>query len=122
MNYPGGDAEVLLNSGDPAKVEVLLRGPAVSVAAIRTWLEQRAQKGGCADARTMDDPQRQRLLPQRRGTATNWAALTAYTQRHQLPRQSETFEVDGQETAVGQLTTQARPASSRGRTAAWPEL
>ena len=57
MDYPGGDPNALLSSGDPAEIEVLLRGPAVSVAAVRTWLEQRARDGGYADARTIDDPE-----------------------------------------------------------------
>ncbi len=57
-DYPGGDAEALLSSGDPAEAQVLVRGPAASVAAIRTCLEQRARDGGYADARTTDDPER----------------------------------------------------------------
>ncbi len=55
--YPG-DPEALLSSGDPGEAEVLVRGPAASVAAIRVWLEQRARDGGYADARTVEDPER----------------------------------------------------------------
>jgi hypothetical protein len=44
VDYPGGD---------PAEVEVLPRGPAVSVAVVRTLPEQRARDGGYTDARTL---------------------------------------------------------------------
>ncbi|WP_269857072.1 hypothetical protein [Streptomyces sp. RPT161] len=36
-------------------VEVYLRGPAVDLAAVRTWIESHA---GIAEARTDDDPER----------------------------------------------------------------
>ncbi|MFD4243597.1 DEAD/DEAH box helicase family protein [Streptomyces sp. NPDC058525] len=54
--------------------------------------------------------------PRRSAREVNWAGLVAYARArgHLLPRQAETFEVDGQEVAVGRLMTEARrPGTGR---------
>ncbi|MFE4304877.1 Helicase associated domain protein [Streptomyces sp. NPDC056891] len=53
--------------------------------------------------------------PRRSAQEVNWAGLAAYAsaRRHLLPRRAETFEVDGQEVAVGRLMTEARRPGAR---------